>query len=83
MTKFALIDALILKRLAQGSLRFISIAYNREISMEAEKLAIPDRIGKTQGFRVVDRRLQALRKAGAIKFNSKTGWSLAEGDKQL
>lgn len=29
-------------------------------------------------FRVVDRRLQALRKQGVIAFNTKTGWNLVK-----
>lgn len=39
----------------------------------SEFLAVPGR----NGFRVVDRRLQALRKKGALKYDRKSGWSVA------
>jgi hypothetical protein len=39
----------------------------------AEKLSTKDRYGYlTPTFRIIDRRLQALRKKGAIRFNGKT-----------
>ena len=39
----------------------------------SEFLAVPG----SNGFRLVDRRLQALRKKGVLKYDRKSGWSVA------
>ena len=49
--------------------RMQSIAVTRE----AISLAI---LKGVEGWRIIDRRLQALRKANTIIYNSKTGWTV-------
>lgn len=70
------LDAAILERLADGPLPFHALMARR-VSEIANSLAKPDRHGATTGWRVIDRRLQALRKAGKITHDRKTGWRLA------
>jgi hypothetical protein len=50
--------------------------YSRPVVEEADRIA--DLTG-SQGFRVIDRRLQALRKAGKIRFQfgADRGWKIA------
>lgn len=78
MTKaspFTELDAAILDVLTDGpkTMGWIS----QRLRKQSEALAIPDSCGDRCGWRVVDRRLQALRKAGKIKTDRKTGWSIA------
>ena len=40
----------------------------------ADSLATKDRHGWPEGWRLIDRRLQALRKAGRITYSRKEGW---------
>lgn len=49
---------------------------NERLGAQSRALAKPDRYGDRNGWRVVDRRLQTLRKAGKIKTDNKA-WSLA------
>ena len=71
--KFDAIDAALLDHLATGRRTFTGMQ-SRAIMALAE--AASRRPG--DGFRVVDRRLQALRKAGKVKFvrGSGAGWEL-------
>lgn len=41
---------------------------------EFDKHAKPDRFGDLAGWRLMERRLQALRKSGRIKADRKLGW---------
>ena len=75
MTDYTKLDAAILKELASGPApNFLLCERLRHIS---EPLAKPNRYGQVEGWRVVDRRLQALRKAGRIIPGRKVGWTLA------
>lgn len=62
------------------SLRQGSPLYNRDVNAEAERLAA---LTGREAFRVIDGRLQALRKAGKIRHltkaesNGSAGWKLA------
>lgn len=75
MSHFAELDAAILGELAAGSLGNMILC--ERLREQSIALAKPDRFGIRVGWRVIDRRLQALRKAGKIKIDRKTGWSLA------
>lgn len=70
-TDYTELDAAILARIADGSNTFMSI-FAREVLDASRKLN-----GKVSDFRSVDRRLQAMRKAGKIVHDRKTGWRLA------
>ncbi len=74
MSKFAAIDAAILAAIKAGITGFHAI--NRVVVNEALALATPDRHGDKNEWRVTDRRLQALRKRGAIRHSGKNGWTL-------
>ena len=70
MTTCETLDQLIVTRIKDGCNKFIAINA-REVSNEAY------RISETSGkgaFRIVDSRLQVLRKKGVIRFRSETGW---------
>jgi hypothetical protein len=43
----------------------------------ANEIAGKDRHGGPNGWRLIDRRLQALRKAGKVTFTRRNGWSVA------
>ncbi|MDO5947156.1 hypothetical protein [Burkholderia cepacia] len=89
MSKYETLDQLILERIgatpAPGLLTpaapvaFLLISANPAISAESERLAQIEkaevRHGKSSapGWRIIDRRLQALRKAGKIRSTGK-GW---------
>lgn len=71
MSQYENLDKLILQRLS-GEVGLPLIFLNaQEVKCESERLA--EASGR-DAFRVLDGRLQALRKRGAITFNSKTGW---------
>lgn len=69
------LDAAILARLTKGPANFTELQSGdvRDIS---EALSKSDKNWKPP-FRFVDSRLQALRKAGRIKYDSKQWWTLA------
>jgi len=73
-TDYTALDAEILAALKGGSRKFDSLAHM--VRATADCLTVPDRFGHLTGWRVVDRRLQALRKRGLIVVDRKTGWSL-------
>ncbi len=70
--KYAELDAAILVCIREGR-SFTGIAVRCSILALAVK---PDAISS----RTVDRRLQYMRKAGKIAFNSKTGWAIVEAE---
>lgn len=76
MSKFAELDEMILRVLDTETPKpFMTIHFadgiHEGIHAECEKLAP----GNKHGFRVLDRRLQALRKAGRIKnISASKGW---------
>jgi hypothetical protein len=73
--RFAYVDAAILDALNGRSVTFSALSVIPHVAAEAERVAIPTRMGNKHGWRVVDRRLQALRKAGKVKVDRRTGWS--------
>lgn len=65
MNYYATLDCAILTRIEESACTFTSI--NANVNHLAKPYATPNRYTDTS-FRVVDRRLQALRKRGLIEF---------------
>jgi hypothetical protein len=66
MSKYEELDAAILAAIKRGKTKFYII------SALVEPLALPHSKGPHDAFRAVDRRLQALRKAGQIEYRNGT-----------
>ena len=74
MSQYDDLDAAILRnldRFGHATLMFVS---GRDARAEADRLA---KATGREAFRIIDGRLQALRKRGVIKFDRKHGWSKA------
>ena len=69
MSQYDTIDALILKRLREDSMRGGVEFHQLETSIN-KSTATP--------YQIIGRRLQALRKRGLIRHDSKIGWLLVE-----
>lgn len=54
-------------------MNFSVISNNVDVKAEADRIAEQN---VAHGWRLIDRRLQALRKRGEIMFDSKLGWSI-------
>ncbi|OJA71090.1 hypothetical protein BGV72_31555 [Burkholderia ubonensis] len=76
MSKYQKLDALILAVIDDKPKRFSTI-YLGDIARESERIAKEEGVTRSSRgaipWRIVDRRLQALRKAGKIRSTS-TGW---------
>lgn len=70
MKKYTEFDAALLLHISTGAKTL------EALNPVLKELAKPHCIGSTPTFRIIDRRLQALRKTGLIVYNSKTGWSI-------
>ena len=75
------LDAAILDALAQGPLTFAFFAYRGAVEEESKKLEVAHGDPRVKpAWRFVDARLQALRKAGKIRFvDQTTGWAREGG----
>jgi hypothetical protein len=71
MTKYEALDKAIMNKMGGHPQTFGAINV-RDVREECERIAALEE-SKTEAFRILDRRLQALRKAGRIRFSSK-GW---------
>ncbi|WP_175787545.1 hypothetical protein [Burkholderia anthina] len=75
-SKYTALDALILVSIDETPKKFFVIN-SGQVRTESDRLAKeesrPHICGEVAGWRIVDRRLQALRKAGKIRSTS-TGW---------
>lgn len=69
------LDKLIINRVSHEACTFTNLYGNSAVRSMAEDLAKPDLYGRKAGDRVIDRRLQALRKSGRILY-SKGRWHL-------
>lgn len=69
MSKYERLDATIIAAISEGR----SPLYAKTVNAEADKLAS---VSGREGFRIIDGRLQALRKAGRIGHDSKLGWRI-------
>ncbi|MGA3983449.1 hypothetical protein ACI2TD_18085 [Ralstonia nicotianae] len=75
MSKYAKLDEAILKKMGGHAKAFSSVLV-RDVREECERIAkleSAEQKREIESLRVLDRRLQALRKAGAIWHNGK-GW---------
>lgn len=70
---YSQLDAAILERIQNGH-TFASQIEGGEAAAEARKFAS----AKMPEFRVIDRRLQAMRKTGLIAYSHKLGWARAD-----
>jgi len=73
MSQFDTIDKLIVGRLKANGAPVKLLSIGLPVKAEAARLA---RLLGQESFRIIDRRLQALRKQGTIVF-TKTGWTLS------
>lgn len=69
--KYEKLDQLILNKIGGQPIPFREI-YVRDVMEESERLATDE--NKQEPFRILDRRLQALRKKGIIKSITGKGW---------
>lgn len=80
-THYTALDAAIIESLRQSPKHF-TLLHSGTVQAEADAFAEIVNSGKSgysikPAFRFVDTRLQALRKAGKILHNTKTGWQLS------
>lgn len=76
MSKFEELDALIVSTVRGGKSRFSEIVAVSEVERLAKQLCSKDRWGNIHHDRLVDSRLQSLRRAGSLTYSPKTGWAL-------
>lgn len=72
---YSQLDAEILAEIGKGKVHFTQLA---SLLKSSAKTFCPD--PKDEPFRVIDRRLQALRKKGKIGHDTKQGWRLRGAD---
>jgi hypothetical protein len=84
-TRYGALDAAILAALGSNPMHFTHLMGDRQVGKEAVAATKPTRPswpatteGPREPDRTLDRRLQALRRAGKITFDSKTGWLLVQ-----
>ena len=70
MTKYELLDSKIMNKIGGHPTPFSKL-YVRDVAEECSRIANDE--SKPEPFRILDRRLQALRKAGKISSTTK-GW---------
>ena len=79
MSQFQRLDDLIVARIARKGIHFTPLFSANDVRDETQRLAVAlDR----EPFRVLDGRLQALKRKGVIAYGTKTGWVKSE-PKQL
>ena len=76
MSKYAELDAAIIERLKRGPTPFWSIAVGKA-GLIADDIQRRTNFA-SDGWRIIDTRLQALRKAGKIRADRRNGWTLVE-----
>lgn len=67
------LDKLIMERINEGG-RTFTFLFTGKVREEAYRLAKAGKVRGGDSSRILDRRLQALRKAGKIAHYSATGW---------
>lgn len=60
----------------QGGANLLHVISGGDLLRRADAIAPRDRFGGANGWRLIDRRLQALRKKGDLTYSSKAGWSV-------
>lgn len=78
MSQYDKLDAEIIKAIRRGTNTFTCISISGAVANEAHRLG---ELTGAAGWRIVDRRLQALRKAGRIAY-SKRAWSVVQQDQE-
>jgi hypothetical protein len=73
MTKYEALDRLIMNQIGGHPQPFTIIYAKEAVYVECKRINDEDRKDAGDAFRVLDRRLQALRKAGKIR-STKKGW---------
>lgn len=76
-TDYTLFDRSVLSHVSAGKSQFYQISAGGLLHF-ANELAGKDARGDDMGWRLIDRRLQALRKAGKLTYDRKTGWQVAK-----
>lgn len=72
------IDALIVTAIGGGRKTFSAISSTGPVEREALLLSMDSVRARGEGWRVVDRRLQALRRKGRITYSRAEGWRVSE-----
>jgi hypothetical protein len=80
MTQYEKLDAMVLARIADKGVQFTPLFSGNEIREETERLGVE--LGR-EPFRVLDGRLQALKRSGAIAYGTKTGWVKVEPKSEI
>lgn len=76
MTDYTIFDKALTECIRRGATQFYELN-SGPLLKQAMALAKPDRRGDRDGWRVIDRRLQALRKAGKLTYDRKAGWRVS------
>lgn len=71
VSQFQQLDDLIVARLAGKGIQFTPLFSSNDVRKESQRLG--DALGR-EPFRVLDGRLQALKRKGMISYGTKTGW---------
>ena len=75
MSQFQRLDDLIVARIAHKGIQFTPLFSANDVREESQRLGVAlDR----EPFRVLDGRLQALKRKGMIAYGAKTGWVKSE-----
>ncbi len=79
MSQYDKLDEVIVERVkARGAIKLIPLS-GGDVAAEATALAADT--GR-EDFRIIDGRLQILRKRGVLRYDTKRGWMLADQNKQ-
>lgn len=72
---YTALDALLIEQITnRAPMLFQTLVYSPLVRDESERLAAAE-FEKAEAWRIIDRRLQALRKAGKVKYQRKPeGW---------
>lgn len=75
---YAVLDAELERLIGSGVREFSALISNAKLRELARSFVSPSLLVSPIGAdsRIIDRRLQALRKAGRIKYGARTGWHL-------
>jgi hypothetical protein len=75
VSQFQKLDDLIVARIARKGVQFTPLFCSNDVREESHRLGVAlDR----EPFRVLDGRLQALKRKGLISYGTKTGWVKSE-----
>lgn len=72
MSKYAKLDRAILNKIGGCPVAFSGL-FHSDVEEECSRIAM-DEHNKVEPFRILDRRLQALRKSGVIRYVTSKGW---------